>query len=232
MTQWGFYFDQKRCLGCATCVVACKESNEGRRGDANLYTLTHNALKALATPEQWHDGDREALRQFDMKENWRRVTFFEFGSRAPHVQVVPMSMACNHCSQPACIPVCPVQAISKEAEFGAVLVDSAKCIGCGRCAQACPWGAPQYFEPLPNTPMGAPEHPKMTKCDMCVDRLRAGLKPACVAACPGRALECAPIDELRERHPQASHLAVGAPREWVEKTHPNVLYTAREVSVR
>ena len=238
MTQWGFYFNQKRCLGCATCTVACKEWNEGRRGDAKLNALTENKLKSLETPKDWKAGttdkaaDYAFLRKFDMKENWRRVTFFEFGKRAPDVEVIPLSMSCNHCSDPACMKVCPVQAISKDKEFGAVLVDSSKCIGCGACAKACPWGAPQYFEPLEKTQMGTPEHPHMTKCDMCVDRLRVGLKPACVASCPGRALECGPIDELKKLHPKATFDAVGVPRKFVEQTKPNVLYTARKNFVK
>ena len=159
-----------------------------------MHALGENSLKKLAEPKDWKAGttqkasNYEYLRSFDMKENWRRVKFFEFGTRAPNVEVVPMSMSCNHCADPACVKVCPVKAISKETEFGAVIVDSAKCIGCGACAYACPWGAPQYFEPLDKTAMGTPEHPHMTKCDMCVDRLRAGLKPACVASCPGARL--------------------------------------------
>ena len=122
--------------------------------------------------------------------------------------------------------------ISKEKEFGAVIVDSAKCIGCGACAKACPWGAPQYFEALEKTQMGTPEHPHMTKCDMCVDRLRVGLKPACVASCPGRALECGPIEELKKLHPNATFDAVGVPRKLVEQTKPNVLYEARKTFVK
>lgn len=238
MTQWGFYFNQKRCLGCATCTVACKEWNEGRRGDAKLHALGENSLKKLAEPKDWKAGttqkasNYEYLRSFDMKETWRRVQFFEFGTRAPNVEVVPMSMSCNHCADPACVKVCPVKAISKETEFGAVIVDSDKCIGCGACARACPWGAPQYFEPLDKTAMGTPEHPHMTKCDMCVDRLRAGLKPACVASCPGRALECGPLEELRKLHPHATFEAVGAPRELVQQTKPSVLYTARKPAVK
>ena len=99
MTQWGFYFNQKRCLGCATCTVACKEWNEGRRGDAKLNGLTDNSLKSLETPRDWKAGTSDKasnyafLRRFDMKENWRRVTFFEFGKRAPDVEVVPLSMS-------------------------------------------------------------------------------------------------------------------------------------------
>lgn len=238
MTQWGFYFNQKRCLGCATCTVACKEWNEARRGDAKLNALSQTMLTSLDTPESWKaDADQKAsndafLRKFDMKENWRRVTFIEFGTKAPDVEVVPMSMSCNHCAEPVCMKVCPVKAISKDEEFGAVIVDSAKCIGCGACAKACPWGAPQYFEALEKTPLGSPEHPHMTKCDMCVDRLRAGLKPACVASCPGRALECGPMDELRKLHPEATLDAVGAPRALVEQTKPNVLYTARRPTVK
>ena len=72
----------------------------------------------------------------------------------------------------------------------------------------------------------------MTKCDMCVDRLRVGLKPACVASCPGRALECGPIEELKKLHPNATFDAVGVPRELVEQTKPNVLYEARKTFVK
>lgn len=82
------------------------------------------------------------------------------------------------------------------------------------------------------TQMGAPEHPHMTKCDMCVDRLRVGLKPACVASCPGRALECGPIEELKKLHPNATFDAVGVPRKLVEQTKPNVLYEARKTFVK
>ena len=117
--------------------------------------------------------------------------------------------SCNHCSDPACVKVCPVKAIRKEDEFGAVLVDSEKCIGCGACRAACPWHVPEYFEDLSRTKIGEERHPKMTKCDMCIDRLRDGLKPACVASCPGRALECGPIEELRRQHPDATVTAVG-----------------------
>jgi DMSO reductase anchor subunit len=52
-------------------------------------------------------------------------------------------------------------------------------MGCGYCAWACPYGAPQYN----------PEAGCMTKCNFCVDNLEQGLPPACVAACPLRVLD-------------------------------------------
>ena len=228
MTQWGFYFDQTRCYGCKTCTVACKEWNEGRRGDAKINELKD--LPQYETPEKWQAGSDESasnlamLRKFDMKETWRRVTFAELGDNPPNVEIAPLSISCNHCENPACIPVCPVKAITKEPEFGAVIVDSSKCIGCGSCAKACPWGAPQYYEDLSKTAFDDPKHPKMTKCDMCIDRLKQGLKPACVAACIGRALECGPIEALRKRHPDATITALGFEP---GNTKPCILFKSR-----
>nr|WP_237267830.1 4Fe-4S dicluster domain-containing protein [Tessaracoccus flavus] len=40
----------------------------------------------------------------------------------------------------------------------------------------------------------------MTKCDLCRDRLAVGEKPACVAACPSRALDFGEIEDLRQRY--------------------------------
>lgn len=228
MTQWGFYFDQTRCYGCKTCTVACKEWNEGRRGDAQINPLKN--LSQYETPEKWQAGSEESasnlsmLRKFDMKENWRRVTFVELGDNPPDVVIAPLSISCNHCAEPACLPACPAKAISKEPEFGAVIVDSEKCIGCGTCAKVCPWGAPQFFEDLSLSSIGDPKHPKMTKCDLCIDRIKMGLKPACVASCIGRALECGPIDELRKLHPGATIYALGFDP---QNTKPSILFKSR-----
>ena len=107
----------------------------------------------------------------------RRVIVQEEG-KYPDVKSRYLSTACNHCEEPACMKACPSGAISKEQRFGAVLIDQTKCIGCKRCAAACPYGAPTFDE----------KKKKMDKCTLCVHRLEVGFAPACVRTCMGYAL--------------------------------------------
>lgn len=76
---------------------------------------------------------------------WNVMIEYEMGS-FPAVKKVFNTMGCMHCDQPACKTVCDsigVRAISKN-EFGIVLIDYEKCIGCGYCNAICPYGVPQY----------------------------------------------------------------------------------------
>lgn len=82
-------------------------------------------------------------------------------------------------------------------EDGTVYVDETKCVGCRYCQWACPYGAPQM-----NTSTG-----HMSKCDPCYDYRDTGQNPACVDACPSRALNWGPIDELREAHGDQAGIA-------------------------
>ncbi len=107
----------------------------------------------------------------------RRVIIREEG-KYPNVEVRYISTACYHCAEPACMKACPVEAITKEPEFGVVLINQDKCIGCKLCAAACPYGAPTFDE----------KKKKMDKCTLCIHRLKEGLPPACVRTCPGYAL--------------------------------------------
>ncbi len=82
---------------------------------------------------------------------------------------------CRHCLEPACVSACPVGALSKTS-IGAVVYDSAKCMGCRYCMMACPYGIPRYDWEL--------TVPYVRKCILCYDRIREGGQPACTEACP------------------------------------------------
>ena len=110
--------------------------------------------------------------------SWRRIETFNVG-RVAAAPVFHLSIACNHCGTAACMNACPALAYRRDGPTGAVLLDSSSCIGCGYCSWACPYDAPLFDESA-----GV-----MTKCNWCVDRLRAGLKPACVSHCPTGALD-------------------------------------------
>lgn len=120
-----------------------------------------------------------------------------------------LSISCNHCENPVCVKVCPTGAMHKNAD-GFVIVDENTCIGCRYCSMACPYQAPQFDEVK-----GC-----MTKCDGCYSRVKENQKPICVDACPLRALDFAPIDELRAKYGNQASIAPLPP---AEHTQPNLV---------
>ena len=152
---------------------------------------------------------------------WRRVIQYAGGSWAPSptapgvmTQTVfsySVSLSCMHCENPLCVQVCPTTAMQKD-ENGIVSIDGDKCIGCRYCEWACPYGAPQFSATL-----GV-----MTKCNGCFDEVEAGGSPACVSACPSRALEFGELSELRAKY---GDLAEVAPLPPANLTHPSLVIT-------
>lgn len=108
---------------------------------------------------------------------WRQVTTFN-PERHPALPTRHLSLACNHCEQPACALGCPARAYRRDEATGALLLDEEKCIGCRYCSWVCPYDAPRWGE----------ARGVMTKCTFCAHRLAEGLAPACAAACPTGAL--------------------------------------------
>lgn len=125
--------------------------------------------------------------------SWIRVKTIEKG-RYPDLFVAFLPVLCNHCLKPACISVCPADALMKRPEDGIVMVDGEKCLGkevCGLCLDACPYDAPQF---------GAEEDATMQKCNFCIDRWAEGKKPICVSSCPMQAIDAGPLDKLRAKY--------------------------------
>jgi len=142
---------------------------------------------------------------------FRSVGYVEGGSY-PDYKRMNISMACNHCDNPVCLKGCPTRAYTKHAEYGAVLQDPETCFGCGYCTWVCPYNAPQ-LDPIKG---------QVSKCNMCVDRLEIGLKPACVSACVGNALDFGVIENVPENREQAKTSIPGFPTP--EITHPNIRF--------
>ena len=101
--------------------------------------------------------------------------FRRAGEREEGGAFVFFSRACIHCG--ACIPVCPAGRIVRDAETGFVVCTDAACTGCRKCLEVCPVDAPRFGV------SGV-----MEKCDGCTGRVREGLEPSCVHACPTGAL--------------------------------------------
>lgn len=150
---------------------------------------------------------------------FRSVGFVE-GGTYPNTQRLNISMACNHCDDPVCLKGCPTRAYTKFAEYGAVLQDPDICFGCGYCTWVCPYNAPQ-LDPVKG---------QVTKCNMCVDRLEVGLKPACVSACLGKALDFGVIENIPEGRIQAKTEIPGFPDTGI--THPNIRFQQTRIPQR
>jgi len=142
---------------------------------------------------------------------FRSVGFIESGSYPDYARI-NISMACNHCDNPVCLKGCPTRAYTKFAEYGAVLQDPDICFGCGYCTWVCPYNAPQ-LDPVKG---------QVSKCNMCIDRLEEGLKPACAAACLGNALDFGVIENIPPRRHQARAAIPGFPDPGI--THPNIRF--------
>lgn len=127
-------------------------------------------------------------------ERWMRILYKEQG-KFPNVFVSYLIYLCFHCLDPVCIPVCPVEAITKRTEDGIVIVDSERCLGneeCdSKCLKACPYGAPQF---------GPEKGAKMRKCNYCIDRYIENKLPACIESCRTRALDAGTLEELKMRY--------------------------------
>ena len=80
---------------------------------------------------------------------------------------------CVQCLDPPCVEICPVEAITRDEETGAMILDPELCIGCKQCLAVCPFGGISMD----------PESERISICDLC------GGEPECVRHCLYGALE-------------------------------------------
>src|SRR6478752_7602232 len=179
----GFFTDTSLCIGCKACEVACKEWN----------SLPAERPLQL-TGESFDNTSRLSA------DTWRHVAFIEKKVPAPAaggtegIKWLMSSDVCKHCTNAACLDVCPTGSLFRT-EHGTVVVQDDICNGCGYCVAACPFGVIERRE----GPEGAKNVGIAQKCTLCYDRLGAGMPPACAQACPPQSIQFGDLDELRER---------------------------------
>ncbi len=135
----------------------------------------------------------------------------------PEVKSYFLPRPCMHCEDAACVKACPTGASYQRGD-GLVLIDASKCIVCGYCSWACPYGARQVNE----------EAARMEGCNLCAHRVDQGLDPACVHHCMGKARMFGDLDDPDSEI--SKHLAANEDRVFhlleSQGTKPRVIYLA------
>jgi formate dehydrogenase iron-sulfur subunit len=171
--RMGFFTDTSLCIGCKACEVACKEWNQVPEDGLNFTGMSFDNSEGLSA------------------DTWRHVAFIEQpAAEEPDSEFrwLMSSDVCKHCTDAACLDVCPTGALFRT-EFGTVVVQEDVCNGCGYCVPACPYGVIGKRE----------DDGRVWKCTLCHDRLGEGMEPACAKACPTNSIQFGELDELRER---------------------------------
>jgi formate dehydrogenase iron-sulfur subunit len=200
----GFFTDTSVCIGCKACEVACKEWNAvpedgldftgmsyDNTGSLGASTWRHVAFIEQSAPAGGYSPRTQQLRAGGYSARTPQAAGGypqADGGSAAGIRWLMSSDVCKHCTEAACLDVCPTGALMRT-EFGTVVVQDDVCNGCGYCIPACPFGVIGRRE----TDGGA------HKCTLCYDRIGDGLTPACAKACPTESIQFGPLDELRER---------------------------------
>lgn len=197
--QYGSVIDLTKCDGCKgqdvpKCVSACRSKNE-----------SNYPQPVKPIPINWPTGKKE-----DWSEkkdsintlspyNWTYVQEVNVEHQGKKFDVF-IQRRCMHCDNPPCASLCPF-GVQNQTPEGAVVIDRDFCLGGAKCRDVCPWNIPQrqagvgvYMKVAPGYLGGG----VMYKCDMCVDLVRKGKNPACVDACPKKAISFGEKEAMRK----------------------------------
>jgi molybdopterin-containing oxidoreductase family iron-sulfur binding subunit len=166
--------------------------------------------------------------------SYNNVRMTEVG-RYPDATCKFLPVSCMHCGEPKCVTVCPTEATYKR-DNGIVVIEHKKCVGCGACVLACPYGSRTLLEEIKGYYEGGTSTPyemkkyrehetgKAVKCNFCTHRIERGQLPACVATCPALARTFGDLDDpesdvskLLKRHKPVSIKEQ-------EQTEPSIFY--------
>lgn len=160
--RYAMVVDLRKCIGCQACTVGCSIENQAPIGQF-----------------------RTTVKQYE-------VTLDDGSTATKQTKIFTLPRLCNHCENPPCVAVCPVQATFQR-EDGIVMVDNKRCVACAYCVQACPYDARFINE----------ETLTADKCTFCAHRLEQGLLPACVETCVGGARV---IGDIKDPNSEISRL--------------------------
>ena len=199
--KWGMVIDLSKCQSdCTACLDACRLENNVAFHNDKRWDIHWIRKVNIRNKESEDDAEKSVI------------------------------MLCNHCENPPCAQVCPVQATYKRAD-GIVVVDHHRCIGCRYCMIACPYNA-RFFnykenEEWPNTDFPKRSHGVAESCNFCAHRLDQGKQPACVEACEAMDMRALYFGNLNDPDSEVSEIVASEPVKRIRAdwgTEPKVYY--------
>lgn len=162
--------DISKCTACRACQVACKNWNQ-LKGEQTRNLGRHNNPPDLSA------------------QTWNRIVFLEKRKADGVIDWFFINERCRHCDDPPCMQGAESvpEAIVRHESGAVIFTEKSKELDFDDVSSYCPYDIPRKNE----------TSGRIVKCNMCIDRITHGLKPACVAACPTGALNFGPRTEMQ-----------------------------------